>query len=98
MPREKWITQVGIDPALPGILALYYTTALHLHLPLIQLFTKYKYFLPLFWSCVIFPIIKSKAKSFQFNVNLYLIQRDDFFRAIMNRFTSYMEHAGEEES
>ena len=23
-------------------------------------------------------------------------QRDDFFRAIMNRFTSYMEHAGEE--
>jgi hypothetical protein len=41
-------------------------------------------------------MIKSKAKIFQFNVNLYLIQRDDFFRANMNKFTSYMEHAAEE--
>ncbi len=53
-------------------------------------------FLSVFWSCVIFRIIKSKAKIFQFDVNLYLIQRDDFFRANMNEFTSYMEHAGEE--
>ncbi len=42
------------------------------------------------------PHHKSKAKIFKFNVILYLIQRDDFFRANMNNFMSYTEHSGEE--
>jgi hypothetical protein len=41
-------------------------------------------------------LIERKAKFFQFNVNLFLIKRDDFFRSNMNSFTSYTEHAGEE--
>ncbi len=37
---------------------------------------------------------KSKAKIFKFDVNLLLIKCDDFFRANMNNFTFYTEHAG----
>ncbi len=54
------------------------------------------YFLSNFTTSVIFLINKSKAKIFKFDVNLFLIKRDDFFRANMNNFTFYTEHAGEE--
>jgi hypothetical protein len=50
------------------------------------------YFSPNFTTSV---INKSKAKIFKFDVNLYLIKRDDFFRANMNNFSFYTEHAGE---
>ncbi len=40
-------------------------------------------------------MIKSKDKIFKLDVNLLQIKRDDFFRANMNNFTFYTEHAGE---
>ncbi len=52
-----------------------------------------------FWSNfttgVIFRIIRSKAKFFKFDVNLSFVKRDDFFRANVNNFTFYTEHAEE---
>jgi hypothetical protein len=47
-----------------------------------------------FTTSVIFRIIRSYAKFFKFDVNLLLIQRDDFFRANVNNFTFYTEHGG----
>ncbi len=47
------------------------------------------YFSSNFTTSVIIRIIKSKAKIFKFDVKLFLIKRDDFFRAIMNNFTFY---------
>ncbi len=55
----------------------------------------YKYFSSYFTTSVIFRINKSKAKIFKFDVNLFLIKRDDFLRTNMNNFTLYTEHAGE---
>ncbi len=43
-----------------------------------------------------FRIIRSEAKILKFDVNLLVIKRDDFFRAIVNNFTFYTEYAGEE--
>ncbi len=48
-----------------------------------------------FTTIVIFRINKSKAKIFKFDSKLFFIKRDDFFRANMNNFTFYTEHAGE---
>jgi hypothetical protein len=56
----------------------------------------FTYFLSNFTISVIFRIIKSKAKIFKFNLNLLLIKRVEFFRAYMNNFTFYTEHAGEQ--
>ncbi len=36
------------------------------------------------------------AKIFQFDVNLLLIKRENFFRANVNNYTFYTDHAGEE--
>jgi hypothetical protein len=49
-----------------------------------------------FTTNVIFHIFKSKAKIFKFGVDLLLIRRNDFFRANMNNFPFYSEHAKEE--
>ncbi len=48
-----------------------------------------------FTTSVIFRITRSEAKIFKFDVNLLLIKRNDFFRANMDNFTSYAEHAGQ---
>jgi hypothetical protein len=48
-----------------------------------------------FTSGVIFRIIRRKAKFFKFDVNLSFIKCDDFFRANVNNFTFYTEHAEE---
>jgi hypothetical protein len=40
-------------------------------------------------------MIKSKAKIYKLDVNLLQIKHDDFFRANMNNFTFYTEHAEE---
>ncbi len=48
-----------------------------------------------FTTSVIFRIIISIAKIFKFDVNLSFIKRDDFYRANVNNFTFYTEHAGE---
>jgi hypothetical protein len=47
------------------------------------------YFSSNFTTSVIIRIIKSKAKIFKFDVKLFLIKREDFFRAIRNNFTFY---------
>jgi hypothetical protein len=53
------------------------------------------YFFSNFTTSLIFRINKSKAKNFKFHVNLFLIKRDNFFRANRNNFTFYTDHAGE---
>ncbi len=61
----------------------------------IQVIGLYTCFSSNFTTSVIFHIIRSTAKILKFDVNLSFIKRDDFFRANMNHFTFYTEHAGE---
>jgi hypothetical protein len=55
----------------------------------------YTYFLSYFTTSVIFRINKSKGKIFKFDINLFLIKRDNFLHTNMKNVTFYTEHAGE---
>jgi hypothetical protein len=84
------LIQVPLGPQ-PDTLPMRHTFTCKLH----QSMRAYTCFSSNFTSSVIFRIIRSKAKFFKFDVNLSFIKRDDFFRANVNNFTVYTEHAGE---
>ncbi len=52
-----------------------------------QITSPYQYFLANFTDSIILHIFKSKAPIFEFNVNLFLLQRDGFYHAKNNNFT-----------